>query len=96
MDKLADYECNCTTGWTGPTCEQDVKECTLDTDTCDDDPNACKETPGSYTCQCPPGYGGDGRGDSGCTDIDECALNTDSCDPVAECENTPGSYTGAG
>uniref|UniRef100_A0A8C4T909 EGF-like domain-containing protein n=1 Tax=Erpetoichthys calabaricus TaxID=27687 RepID=A0A8C4T909_ERPCA len=43
---------------------------------------------GSYTCQCAPGFHGDGYS---CTDLDECA-QAFTCDNDTECTNTPGSY----
>lgn len=50
----------------------------------------CTPTKGSYLCECPAGYVGDGQS---CEDIDECAdpeLNT--CNGSAVCANTPGSH----
>ena len=49
----------------------------------------CTNTPGSYTCECPKGYSGDG---TTCTEIDECKEGTAGCDKNAVCENTPGSF----
>ena len=46
----------------------------------------CKNTDGSYSCDCLDGFGGDY-----CTDIDECN-STASCDVNAQCLNTEGSY----
>ena len=41
-------------------------------------------------CICRPGFQGDG---ASCQDIDECATGQAMCDPLADCLNTPGSYT---
>lgn len=38
----------------------------------------CTDTEGSYTCDCPDGYIGDGRD---CDDIDECRSGSHDCDP---------------
>lgn len=43
----------------GPRCAQDINECVRGTSGCH--PNAtCTNSPGFYTCRCPPGYTGDG------------------------------------
>ncbi|NXX98315.1 NID2 protein, partial [Centropus bengalensis] len=63
---------------------------------CHDGTHACEATarcqpgPGmEYTCECPAGYHGDGRG---CRDVDECAQGLSRCGPFAVCLNVPGSY----
>ena len=39
-----------------------------------DDEATCANLPGSYTCSCPVGYIGDGKGSpNGCVDKDECS-----------------------
>jgi hypothetical protein len=45
----------------------DINECTAGTDDCDGAPVApCTNTTGSFTCSCPGGFAGTGRGASGC------------------------------
>ena len=43
----------------------DINECKNGTHDCDQDNGTCSNTPGSYTCQCRPGYTGNGRNCSG-------------------------------
>ena len=92
-DLVNAFACSCATGWTGPTCEQDIDECTAGSDDCDDDPAACINITGSFRCICPAGYSGNGVGASGCVDVDECRTGTASCDRRVTCTNLPGSYT---
>ncbi|CAG5034770.1 unnamed protein product [Parnassius apollo] len=44
-------------GWTGARCETDVDECGAALVNCG--PGRCRNLPGSYTCECSPGYCGD-------------------------------------
>ncbi|NWW78182.1 NID2 protein, partial [Climacteris rufus] len=63
---------------------------------CHDGTHACEAParcqPGvgtEYTCECPAGYRGDGRG---CRDVDECAEGLSQCGPFSVCLNVPGSH----
>uniref|UniRef100_A0A8C5NK91 Nidogen 2 n=1 Tax=Junco hyemalis TaxID=40217 RepID=A0A8C5NK91_JUNHY len=65
-------------------------------DPCHDGSHACEAParcqPGvgtEYTCECPAGYRGDGRG---CRDVDECSEGLSQCGPFSVCLNEPGSY----
>lgn len=44
----------------------------------------------SFTCNCEPGYTGDGFD---CVDVNECTNGTANCDTNATCTNTEGSFT---
>ena len=49
----------------------------------------CKNTIGTYDCECNTGYTGDGLI---CTDKDECDTGDNTCDNNAECINRIGGY----
>nr|XP_025036203.1 adhesion G protein-coupled receptor E1-like [Pelodiscus sinensis] len=58
----------------------------------------CTNTPGNYTCQCPPGYSPSmpdtwKPGKTHCLDIDECSQDMSICGLRSFCVNTPGSYS---
>ncbi|CAM9726799.1 unnamed protein product [Chrysoparadoxa australica] len=71
-DALVGYTCNCPGGYSGDNCENDVNECQIGTHNCSPDAN-CNNTDGWYTCECKPGFQGDGET---CTAIDNCAEGT--------------------
>ncbi|CAI9740245.1 fibrillin-2-like, isoform X2 [Octopus vulgaris] len=64
---------------------KDINECLEDKHLCIR--GVCKNTEGSFTCQCPRGYVLDKTGTK-CVDLDECEHGF--CDE--NCENMPGSY----
>ncbi|KAH8406404.1 hypothetical protein KR222_000115, partial [Zaprionus bogoriensis] len=51
----------------------------------------CKNTIGSYYCNCIPGYSLDAMQNK-CIDINECSINNHNCLPTQRCDNTIGSY----
>lgn len=54
-------------------------------------PSLCRNTVGSYACDCPDGYANRGRKESTrCEDIDECRIANGRCDH--KCINTDGGY----
>ncbi|CAB3982267.1 partial [Paramuricea clavata] len=70
-------------------CSPDLNECVLGTHGCSVN-GFCTNTSGSYTCQCNPGYTGNGFT---CIDLNECVLGTHGCSVNGFCINTFGSYT---
>ncbi|XP_030375580.1 cubilin homolog [Scaptodrosophila lebanonensis] len=60
-DDYKSFHCDCTAGWQGTTCEEDVNECLdnsgTDLESCMND-GQCINTPGSYRCLCRSGYSG--------------------------------------
>lgn len=86
---LRTLSCNCTPGWSGPTCS-DVD----DNDFCASQPclngGTCLDTGDGYSCHC---IGTDtGPSGNNCTDgVDECQ-QTNSCQNWKHCNNSDGSY----
>lgn len=69
--------------------------CVLDIDECYENPKIClngkcRNTPGSYICECQPGYTISPDG-TFCTDINECEKKLGLC-RNGICANTDGSY----
>ena len=77
------FSCNCTPGWTGPTCSEDI-------DFCASQPcmhgGTCIDTGDGYTCNCSGSYIG-----PSCADIDHCAVYT-PCQN-GQCVNTADTYS---
>lgn len=79
--------CVCAHGFAGDPCI-DIDEC-LNVSACAT-LAICTNTPGSYTCACPPGFAGNAL--VACNDINEC-LNATACAANrSTCVNAPGSY----
>ncbi|XP_059150257.1 fibrillin-1-like isoform X2 [Physella acuta] len=82
--------CVCDKNWSGESCDVDVNEC--DQENVCPIGQLCRNTLGSFDCQCPSGY--EKKGDD-CLDINECKrfFTNITCDLQVEyCYNTPGSY----
>ncbi|KAM9095015.1 adhesion G protein-coupled receptor E1 isoform X2 [Sarcophilus harrisii] len=52
----------------------------------------CINTPGSYRCNCKPGFVMMKSNRMECQDVDECSENPHRCGPNTQCTNTFGSY----
>ncbi|XP_053395504.1 uncharacterized protein LOC123523715 isoform X3 [Mercenaria mercenaria] len=81
--------CICREGWYGDTCDDDIDECDVKADPCNDVRKECFNVPGGYTCKCRNGFT---EKNDECIDIDECSsplLN----DCTQTCDNTVGGFT---
>uniref|UniRef100_A0A0R3S4D3 EGF-like domain protein n=1 Tax=Elaeophora elaphi TaxID=1147741 RepID=A0A0R3S4D3_9BILA len=80
-------QCYCNAGYHGPDCELS------DNNECKDKPchwlAHCRNTYGSYSCTCFPGFQGDGHE---CSDIDECETGIAKCPEHSKCVNLPGTH----
>ncbi|CAH3149971.1 unnamed protein product, partial [Porites evermanni] len=69
----------------------DIDECSKNPDACDKSTTTCRNSVGSYSCPCRPGYERYSRYQ--CNDIDECTRNTHQCVLYSTyCYNIVGSY----
>ncbi|XP_075387294.1 nidogen-2 isoform X2 [Tenrec ecaudatus] len=66
-----------------------VNPCHDGSHTCDTAAQCHPGTTVDYTCECAPGYQGDGRS---CVDVNECATGFHRCGPNSLCINLRGSY----
>lgn len=91
---IAANVCACPQGFTGPSCETDIDECSDGFVQCDSRAN-CINLPGWYHCECRDGYHDNGMfspsGES-CEDIDECGTGRHSCTNDTICFNLDGGY----
>ena len=97
MNNPGSYQCTCKDGYEliGDECEN-INECTplisrpgTETwqDPCLSKPHStCKDTIGSFECECDSGYGRNEVEDE-CLDIDECEQNSHACPENSECSN---------
>lgn len=88
-----EFHCVCDSGHAliGQSCE-DIDECknTKILVSCKKKGGSCKNTDGSYKCECPPGF--DKHPTSHiCGDVNECE-DLVLCHEEADCQNTRGSY----
>ena len=85
--------CGCQSGYTlmddGSTCV-DVDECAEGNESVCGELGVCVNRPGTFLCECPAGYTGDGVG---CADVNECLLNNGHGPCQDRCRNTQGSYS---
>ncbi|XP_049448813.1 fibrillin-1 isoform X2 [Epinephelus fuscoguttatus] len=82
------YRCECNMGF-----RLDGRGECIDDDECERNPCAhgeCVNTPGSYICQCPPGFQTTATRTE-CRDLDECVANGRICNN-GRCVNTEGSF----
>ena len=68
-------------------CAEMEKPCLLDS-------LKCKNTIGTYICECSPGFVYDDDVNDGqtCVNLNECEVNADKCDDNQYCVDTIGSY----
>ena len=92
VENNADILCDCYEGFTEllesgkwVDCD-DINEC-LDTKRCNGENQVCKNTFGSFICDCIPGF--EIESDGSCVDVNECNEGH-NCDQI--CRNTVGSY----
>lgn len=78
--------CQCSLGYTGRLCEEDIDECM--SNPCMNN-GECIDLVGGFQCNCSnTGYEG-----VHCeTDIDECAMQIEYCGHLGQCINQPGTF----
>jgi Calcium-binding EGF domain/EGF-like domain len=81
---VGEYSCACAPGFTGANCTDDVDECVVSPNICNN--GICRNTRGAYECYCRPGYSG-----THCThDFNECL--SVPCKNGGSCENLVNAY----
>ncbi|XP_067687865.1 uncharacterized protein [Haliotis asinina] len=99
--------CTCTSAWTGTNCETNVNECSLNSSLCNTTAEeVCRDTNGSYVCDCNPGFGRPTSGaacarcnstsyGTNCENACTCVSgNTASCNPVNGTCTCTSAWTG--
>ncbi|XP_066564165.1 adhesion G protein-coupled receptor E5 isoform X2 [Amia ocellicauda] len=96
------YSCTCNSGYISSNGKEDFKtanESTCeDLDECSQTPticgsnSSCKNTAGSYKCDCHSGFSKSGNDTEFCRDVNECEQVPSVCGSNAKCTNTLGSY----
>ncbi|XP_050973184.1 neurogenic locus notch homolog protein 1 isoform X2 [Labeo rohita] len=78
------FICTCPSGYKGRTCVEDIDECVIGTNPCENG-GLCINTEGSFTCTCALG--------PFCTDdVDECRLQPNACQNGGTCHNVHNGY----
>ena len=78
------YRCDCAQGWTGELCDQEINQCELDKNICNN--GICVPKFGTYTCFCRPGFTGDHCSE----EFDECLSSP--CQNNGTCTNLINGY----
>ncbi|XP_018562983.1 protein kinase C-binding protein NELL1-like isoform X3 [Anoplophora glabripennis] len=87
-------KCACPNGYTGPSCERDLDECSTNSHRCAN-ASICVNMIGWYYCQCKQGYENpyiDNKLGTKCIDVNECDSDLHTCHPSAQCINIDGSF----
>ncbi|XP_044526432.1 growth arrest-specific protein 6 [Gracilinanus agilis] len=87
QDLMGTFYCQCKTGWSGRTCDQDINECNHQNGGCS---QICYNHIGGFSCACYTGYKLLPNNKT-CEDIDECT-DASACGE-ARCKNLLGSYS---
>jgi len=86
VDGVADFTCQCPTGFAGELCEINVNGC--QDSPCQHGGECTDGVDPPFTCACPDGYTG-----TLCElNVNECATGDHDCDGNATCADTDGSY----
>lgn len=88
-DRVDSYLCTCGSGFSGPTCAEEVNVCETGEYTCDVLATCQYGGPGAYTCSCVSGY--ESADDGVCTNIDDCAIQP--CENGGDCTDGVNTFS---